>query len=405
MPQLESIEPAPPEPSRKTPPAEVSSGRETGSGLELHSLAPPPNQTGEETNLRPRLVEELEVREVAKFGVPEPGLVGTLKYWLLVHRRLRELRQDHATATDANKAATDHQFSLQSELGRKAHQLGIGRASIEPVISRAQIADAELKSTQNRQSNLQTSYQAKLEPLHNKRKQLETEAAPTVREKEDILKEKETLDTDRKRIEAKKKRVDIQVRNLDGLIAKRREACEAPNLPSEQRDTLLREVQELEDKKPALNDKLRGFKEEDDELALPLSAVELRLVEIQEKLTLKQDEINAVTQEIDRISAALNAESNEMTRKMEDESNEAKTAWATVGQMVVSKKYEHPDIDPMRSEVVKAMANAAQTQRKVELLEMAMVSYDEATVSKAKKMAAIAGASLLGIIILLIAFI
>ena len=36
-------------------------------------------------------IDDLAVSDIAKFGAPQSGIIGTVKYWLVVRRRLKEL--------------------------------------------------------------------------------------------------------------------------------------------------------------------------------------------------------------------------------------------------------------------------------------------------------------------------
>ncbi len=371
------------------------------SGLELDSFDSLPPQTVLGAPIE-KNVSKFAVQDVARFGSVDSGVVGTIKYWLHVRKRLGELAVEYDEAQGKERAAKDTRLALLSELGKKAYEIGIDSKSIAELISQARLLQAELRGLERRHLDLESDYQTKMGPLDEKMKQLEAEAEPFVKQEEQVTEELNKLFNNRKGVQTKKKRTEIELRNIDDLIAKRQAKYADLELPKEERDKLLKEISTFDNKRPGIIEQMETCEKELEALETPIVEMETKHGEIRGLMNEKRTEIGALNTEIDSLSKSFSGESNEMNRKLETESEKVNTAWAKVGERVILERCETPEIEGIFAKAMRAMQDVTDLEMHVEILARAQDSYDLNVVTRAKQLVAGAAVAVVVIIGLLI---
>ncbi len=372
------------------------------SGLSLDSLEPPPPVSMEPAAvplLKQREADEMAVDDLARFGAPDASLVGSVKYWLRVRTRLKELVAEHAAAIDEHEAAKQRKTKHCAALGRRAHQIGLDGEQLTQLISQATLAEGELRGTERRHSSLADEHESKVAPLTVKKKEIETEAAPMRQKERQTRAELDKLVTDRKRIEAKLKRAEIELRNIDEIIKKRQEEYADLERPKEERNKLLADISTFDNKRPALVEQVKELEGEMSKLDAPIVKVEDQLDEIQQIVGEKQKRIDAIQAELNNLERNYSQARGEVAQQVESESEKAESAWTAVGEHVIAGKLDEPELKELKLTAIGAVTAESETARKVELLTLAQEAYNHDVVKKAQ---IIVGAAAGGIVVLII---
>ncbi len=380
---------------------------EMKSSLDLESIAPmPPMDLMEDGAASGRFLQQglndISVREIAKFGDPGSGVIGSLRYWLRVHTRLKELAIEHDQALEKSRAAMVDKNDGYARLGRKANELRITGDSLEPLISRASTAEADLKGTEQRRSSLESEHQEKASPIEAKLKQIEAEAVPLHQKESQINEELTNLQKDRKRTETKMKRFEIDLRNMEELISKRQESYADTNRPKEERDKLLVEIAAFDKRRPGLIEQVEACQKEIAEMSGPIEAIEAQLNEVKESIRDKQEKIDALKSELNVLSRSHSEADGAVTRQMESEKEKVEESWASVGERIIAEHVDEPELEKLKSKVLSTITGASEAERKAELLSKAQTCYDHDVITFAKRIAGAAVAAIVGIIALLI---
>ncbi|MDJ0764531.1 MAG: hypothetical protein QNJ97_16255 [Myxococcota bacterium] len=348
--------------------------------------------------------DELHVREMAGFGPPGNGVVGTVKYWFRVRKRLAELKKQLQEAEQEGQTTTSAMHIQCTELGRKGHALGLTDPVLDPLMSKALLADAELKSHERRRLSLASEHQATMKPIEAELKQIEAEAQPIREQERDVIEELTGIQTDRKRVEAKLKRAQIELRNADDLIKKRRDRLADPNFTPAERQKLEIDIGALEDRRTATMGQILKIEESLAVFAEPIAAVETRLGEIRGRLSEKLEKISALTNDLKRLAKDFSNLDSEVARQVESETEKVTAAWTAVGQQIVSQNVDNPALADLKKSAATAIYATAEAKRTIALIERAQISYDQDVVARAKKIALVAGIAAAALIAIAIGF-
>ncbi len=391
-------------PGMAPPGSGTLSEAERMSGLELASYAPSAPQSQTSASKAQSSAQKLEARDLADFGTPDSGFVGAIKYWLRVRRRLKDLAAQHEQAVTVSESATDQKHTLLAEMGRKGHAVGIKNELVVSLISKATIEDGELRGAERRLNDLDTEYKTALKPLEAKLNDAEAEAEPIRQQEKEALAVQEKLFTDRNRIGAKLKRAQIEIRNLDELVGKRQAAYADQETSEEDRAKLFKEMNDLEVKRPAIDDAVRLCEEELAVLAKPIADAETELGKIRGELSEKLNRINSLNAEIENLAASYKEKTNQQARKTTAQSEKVELAWAAVGEAIITQQCSEPEIRDFKKQVINAMDGDVASKTKVATLSTAMESYDHDVVSRAKIYSIVGGIAVIAIVVLLIIF-
>ncbi|MCP4197148.1 MAG: hypothetical protein GY762_08360 [Proteobacteria bacterium] len=374
------------------------------SGLELASYAPTaPQPRGSATKAESKALE-LAARDMANFGIPDSGFVGSIKYWLRVRRRLKELSAQHEKAVATSQSSTSQMHTLLAELGRNGHAIGIKNEKVVSLISRASIEQGELKGAQRLLQELETEYKAALQPLEADRKIVEAETIPIKEQEKEALDVLEKLVVDRKRIEAKLKRAQIELRNLDELVGKRQENYAEPDKPEEERAKLFSEITAFENKRPALEEQVRAGEEELAVLAKPIAEAEAELEKIRGALSEKLNKINFIDTEIKALTASHKEKSNQQAIKTTQQSEKVETAWAVVGETIITEQCDEQELKELKAKAIGSMDGDTESKKQVALFSIAMDCFDHDVVSRAKVYSIVGLIGVVALIVLLLIF-
>jgi hypothetical protein len=386
------------------PANDLSSEAERMSGLELASYAPAaPQPLGSSTKAENKALE-LAARDLANFGIPDSGFAGSIKYWLHVRRRLKELTVQHEQAVATSQSSSSQMETLLAELGRKGHAIGIKNEKVVPLISRASIEQGELKGAERRLQELETEYNAAIQPLQVDRTIVESETIPIKEQEKEALGVLEKLVVDRNRIEAKLKRAQIELRNLDELVGKRQASYAEPDKPDEERAKLFQQINAFETKRPALDEQVRASEEELAVLAKPIAEAETELGKIRGALSEKLNKINSIDTEIKALTASHRENSNQQTIKTTQQSEKVESAWAAVGETIITEQCDEQELKDIKAKAIGFMDGDTKSKKQVALYSIAMDCFDHDVVSRAKVYSIVGLIAGVALIVLLLIF-
>ncbi len=371
------------------------------SGLSLESLLPPSMGAGPAgADLPKQEIDSATVSETARFGAPDKGVVGALKYWIRVRARLKELIQEYDTAVGDCSSAITRKAEYCARLGRKGQEIGLEGEILTPLISKAAIAQGELKGTERRHSSLADEHKAKIEPIEKERDKVDAEAAPLRKKKSLANEELKRQYTERKGIEVRLKRAEIEMRNVDDLIAKKQEKYGLPDCPKEERDELLKDISAIDKRRPGILEQIKACEGEMEKLAGPIEKAESVLEQIEEVLDAKQGRIDELQSQINASQASYSQAEGAVAQKMENESEKVETAWTEVGERIVVERRSEPGLKELSNLTIGALTAADEAQQKVEVLSRAQNAYDNNVVKRAK---IIVGAVVGGVVLIIVA--
>jgi hypothetical protein len=374
------------------------------SGLELASYVPSAPQSQTSATAAQSRAQEMAARDLADFGTPESGFVGSIKYWLRVRRRLKVLTAKHEQAIATSESTSDQKHTLLAEMGRKGHAVGIKNEVVVSLISKSTIEEGELRGAERRLNELDTEYNTAKKPLEAKLKDAEAEAEPIRQQKKEALEVQQNLFTDRNRIEAKLKRAQIEIRNIEELVAKRQGAYADPETSEEDRAKLFKEMNDFENKRPAVEEAVRLCEEELAVLAKPIAEAETKLGQIRGVLSEKLNKINSLTAEIKDLSAAYKEKTNQQARKTTAQSEKVELAWTAVGEAIITQQCNEPELKDFKKQVIAAMDGDVASKTQVAILSTAMDSYNHEVVSRAKLFSIVGLVAVVVIVVLLLVF-
>ena len=117
--------------------SELGSAPPPISGLELETLPPGTQASGKVGPWAKEKNEDFEAKVLGKFGEAEQGAVGSIKYWMKVRQRLKDLDVEERKAARTSKLKADKFLKLRAELGRKAFDLKLTDGEIGKLIEKA----------------------------------------------------------------------------------------------------------------------------------------------------------------------------------------------------------------------------------------------------------------------------
>jgi hypothetical protein len=373
------------------------------SGLDIASIAPPaPSQIEEPETPKKQEQDDFQVRELAGFGIPQSGVVGALKYWLKVRKRLDALAGEYDQAVDRCRSVLEKKRESCAELGRQAGIIGFDDDSVAPFISKAVAAQDELSGRERQRLNSASEDKAKIEPIDVKIKFVESEAAPFYEQEKQALEEQRKVVAARKRIEVKKSDAEKEIKTIDEQIEKLQLEFSDLTRPKEERDRLLKEIALIDRKRHPFLKQADEFEKELSVLDGPLEKVDSKLKEVRGFLNAKLDEIRGLTAEKNKLLREFNKRENDAQRQLEEEASKVDLAWAAVGEKIVETRCREHRLEKLQSKALASISDADQAENKVALISKARDSYDKETVERAKRAATIIAAVVGGLIILLL---
>jgi chromosome segregation ATPase len=347
-------------------------------------------------------VDDLAVQDTARYGKPDNSIVGAVRYWLVVRKRQQELRRDLKEAESAQVRADDMRAQLQAELGHKAHELDVKTGMVGELISKALLAQAELRGIEKARSSRSAEHKTKVESLQAAIELLEKKISPAKIAEAELRDQKRKLETDRKGVETQLKRHQIDLRNMEELIRKRQEAYSDLGKPKEERARLLADIEMFDKRRPGLTAHVNALDTELHTFDAPIADVEYRLKEIRDQMAPELSKIMALSNEIDEITRRFAEQDGETAQQVGENQKAVLTAWASAGEQVIKDKLDEPDLEAPKKQVQAAMVAATEASQKVELISRAIDSYDREVVKKAKTVVAAAAGGVLLILILLV---
>lgn len=391
-------------------PSQYSGVASTGASfdLDIDSLPPPapippPEVQVEEVALPQKQdQDDFKVREIAKFGIPAAGVVGTLKYWLKVRKRLDELAVEYDQAVEKCRGILGKKKEACAELGKQAGLIGLGEETVTPLIKKAVAAGDELSNRERARLESASEHKAKIEPIDIKIKFVEKEAAPFYEKEKQALEEQRKVVVARRRIEVKKEAVDAELKAIDDQIEKLQLEFADLERPKEERDRLLKEIGMVDRNRHPLMKQVEQLEKELSVLDEPLARVDAKLKDVRGFLNAKLDEIKELNVQKNKLLREFNRLDSDAQKQLEQESSKVESLWAAVGEKIVEKGVKEPKLDKLQTKALASISDAEQAEKRVELISKARDSYDKETVAKAKKIATIIGAAIGVLIIVLL---
>jgi predicted nucleic acid-binding Zn-ribbon protein len=384
------------------------------SGLDLASIPPPEPMPGlmkpaatsgldipAEAPIPSAEIDELEIRDAARFGKPDSGPIGALKYWWLVYNRLKELDEESKKAIKSSGIADAARLEAQAALGRKGQKASLDSKKIADLISKSMVAEGELKGMQRRHRGMADEHAAKIEPLEKKSAEIE-EAAEPIRIRMDTIRgELKELSTARAQIDTKKKRAEIELRNIDELIKKRQEAYADTEKPPEERKKLLGEISEIDKKRPAIMEQLEECDNQIAKLVDPITKIESSLTVERRAYGAEMEKVEALNREISQLTKKHSSASGAISGQIDIAGEKVEEAWAAAGAQIVKERCSDDELEDFPKKTVAAMKAASNAKRKVMVLDRCKEAYNFETVSLAKKIAIGAAAAVVILLVVL----
>ncbi len=378
-----------------------SGGPAGSSGLDLDSYAADPI-TSSPVAESLRKLDELSVGDVAKFRKPEPGPVGAMKYWWEVQKRLKVLKVEVLEAETKREKDLEDKIRQYAALGKRAKEAGVNTDELEALYTLALIAQGEFKGQKRKRASQSLEHKQKIDSLKAAIDFIEKKIAPIQQEEAQHKEEKQNLDQQRRSIETQLKRVQIDLRNMNTLIAQRKEAYTAEKATEEDKAKLAREIAQFESRLPPLLKQQEKHDLEMRHVSIPLDAVEQKLSEIRDVLAPEMQKVAALNNEIEAQKREFAADDEMVMHQLGEGARKVENLWNDVGEEVIRERINEPEIAEAKQRAHAAMAAAIESDRKYELLTLAIDSYDHNTVKRAKTIAFAAVGALALLIILLV---
>ena len=384
---------------------DLSMGETSTSGIELDEDAYVALRPGIRSSAPVAAMEinDAEIREVARFGTPRSGLIGSVKYKLKVKSRLKELK---ITIKEARARAVDaeaRQKKLTATLGRVGYAKNFTTDAMEQLVSAALVVDGELQGAKRKRDAIEIEHNEKKKSKQQEIAALDEVAAP-IREEEITAQSKfDGLKLDKKRAEAKLKRAEIELRNTTDLLEKRQKSYAAMVEESnDDRQKLLAEISEIDKRQPEIRERISLYTKKIATLAAPLEEAKSIHQEVLERLSKKTSRITALRKEMEDLNRVFEQAAIAAHKKIHGESAQSEDAWFKVGEcLLVDGAQRDEEIDGIISQLLIANENVLETRLRVELVDLAMCSYDEAILKKGNKI--LIGAAILSLISVIIA--
>ncbi len=338
-------------------------------------------------------LDESEINRVSGFGKPGEGIVAGVKYWLKVRERHRAILKDIEEANVESESSKNRLATVQAELGKKGHSLGVTTDSIKHLVSSALVADGEFMSVRKRRIGLESDHRDSVRMLEQTIRDLEKEAAEVRRDETAASLRLDGLKKDHRRIEGQQKRVQIEHRNLLEMIERHQEEYADLEKPKQERDELLARISELDKQQPAIVERINAHGEDLKKLVVPLAQAEEAAKVVRDRLHEFTERIVAVRAEKADLNEVFSQADDSVSRQIDVERGQITAAWAAVGERMIAERLCDGD-DDLRDNaqvVVGAMEAAHDASRKVELLVRAMDAYDKGVFTQGRNVV-IAGA-------------
>ncbi|MBN2717376.1 MAG: hypothetical protein JXX14_16100 [Deltaproteobacteria bacterium] len=323
-----------------------------------------------------------KVQEIAQFGQCDTGIIGVMKYGFRVYQRLPALKQEAAASLGQKENAWETLEQAKSRLGRLAHRNNLSDAQLQRIVAEAVKADGKLDDIQKQENHLDAQYQGRYAIFDQRRSAVELEMAPIQEEAERRKSVFEQMSKERARLKAKIKRSEIELRNARELIEKKQVAYADLNRPKEERTRLLKDIAEVDNRQPALLNRLSAEQKELDGTEAPFEAISSRLRETEARLGEFNHRLAEIKKERAQIEAEHKAALDEIHHRVKGESKQAQAAWAAVGEMVYVNKLLSPE---HLTDVAAAAQQFFKAQENHNLYEEALNSYDKGACEMAKK--------------------
>jgi len=353
--------------------------------LEVQSIAPPPVAV-HDIRKQEREATEMELQELAGYGKPDEGTVGDVVYAIRVWFRKRELVEMQAEAKNRTEAAGRRLRKARADLGRAAKKGGFeDDRHLASFWTRLKEAEARLADVSNQRLSKESQHKDKLDALENEARTLEQEIAPVRAEEEAALESLKRLRTDQKRTEARLKRIEIEIRNIEQLVSQSRAKLQNPALPPDEKGRLTSQLEEQEERKPAVAEEIRSRKEELERFNTPIAEAETRLAQLRQHISEQMGKASLKREESSRIAMSLTKEMGSFETQMKNVEDMVEEAWAAAGDKFFNLNYAVPEIEDLRTSILQAATEDRNAIRQAGMLAEAVRRYDRDAFGRGRK--------------------
>ncbi len=382
------------------------SGEETidfgddGAVLEVASLPPPPQVT-DTARLDEMEATDREIDSLAAFGRPKDGPAGNALYAIRVWMRRRELLELHREADARVEAATQKLKKSYADLGQAAARSGFeDDRHLAPFLANVKLAETRRNEIQGQRSDMESENRGRLSGLETEAKAIEEALAPVRTDESAALEALKILRTDQKRTEARLKRAEIELRNIEQILVQSRAKLQSPSLPVAEKTRLQSQMDEQEERKPALEEEIRGQRSELERFEKPVAEAESRLAQVRQHIAENMGQVSLKRQEASSLAVSLSKELGSFEEQLRQAEGSVEETWAGVGEKFYKLNYAVPDLEDMRVFILRAGAESRQARKRADLIEQAMKRYDRDAYAKGRNIVA----GLLAALVFLAAF-
>jgi len=345
---------------------------------------------------------EFAVKQLAGFGDPAPGIVGTLQYGWRVYQRRGVLRTEELAARREKDEAWETLNVAKAQLGRQSWRDNVNDSIVERPLHRAIEADGKLAGIKGERDRLDADHEGRAGQFDAQIAAVEAECEPFRAQELKARSAFDQVNTESKRLAAKIKRSEIELRNIRELIEKRQKDYADLQKPKEERERILKEIADIDHRQPPIVERLGAERRELEALAAPYEAAKKALADVQQALAQKNEIIVGFRRQKDTAKKEHDLAVESLEGKARGESDQAQKAWMAVGEVVFVNRL-------FKSDALKALAKEAEqksrlyfdAQARHDLYERALLAHDPDVYDSARKYA-MAGAVGIGVLILII---
>ena len=359
--------------------------------LELADTAPPARRVDAALGaFETQEITDADVRELAGFGRPDPGVLGTLRYAMRVRKRLRELTPASRQATETAEMREGRLREALAALGREAarHNLVPERAGTH-LLDEALAADERVATTEADARALQADHDEKNAQLAAQMAELTQRVTPLRQAERDAQQALEAAHTEMRRARAMHQRTEIELRNIRTKIEEHQRVYADLQQPKAERQRHLNAISELDGaQQPLLSrlsqqqSELNAREEAHRQQAQSWEAAQSRLADEEAHVTACQQAQAQLSQS--HQDALLGLQS-----QMSEKNAEVTLAWSAVGEAVLAagELREHAALSEWARTVAQQQRAFLAAQRQQALHHRALVAFDAARYAQAKRYA------------------
>jgi chromosome segregation ATPase len=366
------------------------------SGLELELSAVDQDLVAD--RVRPEALSNHTMQSMSAFGKVEPGVVGAVKYWIRVRKRLKEIRTQLVEGEEKKRVAIERRIALEVELGRSILRLQVISSSIAPLIQSALTVERDFKARESSRSSHILEHRKQQEALEAEIEKTEILRAPHKAIEATLLEEKKALDQKKRGFETTKKRCRIDLQNTETLLAQKRASQNAPDVD---KSKLASDIIAFESKRQSLTDQIAGIEKSLSDLALPFSTVETKLEKVRADMKPFDDKCAQKRSEIDSLNETFAQTDSKEADAVHQEAERVSSAWSEAGRQAIKERFSHPELTKQQSQVIAATKEAYDASSTVEMLTSASNSYDRNAIKTAKFAVGAAALALVVIVIIM----